>query len=334
MTEAGARSPAADPPPELVARFREALDRLWPEGGRLGLAVSGGPDSMAMLLLAEAAISGQFEVATVDHGLRQEAPAECALVERACADRGIPCAVLTVEVGEGNLQARAREARYIALGSWAEKRNLPAIATAHHADDQAETLLMRLNRGSGVSGLAGVREHSWLYDLSYDAAVIRPLLSFRRRELEDIVDSSGIEVVRDPSNLDERFDRVRIRKALAEADWLDPLAISRSASHLAEAHEALEHMTNAAVRQYVTRHHDRVECHPPPDRAIAFRMVDRIIQWLGGSARGGDIARLLDRLERCEGGNVGGVHATVKGKWGEAESPRWIFRSEPPRRSG
>ena len=71
MTATGARSPAApDPPPDLVARFAEALARLWPEDGRLGLAVSGGPDSLALLLLAEATIPGRFEVATVDHGLR------------------------------------------------------------------------------------------------------------------------------------------------------------------------------------------------------------------------------------------------------------------------
>src|SRR5690349_11620180 len=143
MTATGARSPAADPPPELVARFKEALERLWPEGGKLGLAVSGGPDSLAMLSLAEAIIPGLFEVATVDHGLRPESAAECAMVAQVCADRGIRCEVLQVEVGEGNVQARAREVRYEALGEWAGERDLSAVATAHHADDQAETLLMR-----------------------------------------------------------------------------------------------------------------------------------------------------------------------------------------------
>src|SRR5687768_15890397 len=112
MTATGARSPAAELPPELVGRFREELDRLWPEGGRLGLAVSGGPDSLAMLLLAEAAIPGQFEVATVDHGLRLEAADECAMVARLCAERGVPCEVLPVTVQPGNVQAMARQARY------------------------------------------------------------------------------------------------------------------------------------------------------------------------------------------------------------------------------
>ena len=131
----------------------------------------------------------------------------------------------------------------------------------------------------------------------------------------------------------DRFDRVRIRKALAEADWLDPLAISRSASHLAEANEALEHATDAAVRDFVTHHEHSAECVPPPDREIALRVVGRIIKGLGGSARGGDIDRLLDRLERSESGNVGGVHAEVQRGRDEAETPRWIFRPEPSRRS-
>src|SRR6187402_2734893 len=109
MTATGARLPAAaEPPAELVARFAEALARAWPEGGRLGLAVSGGPDSLAMLLLAEGAIPGRFEVATVDHGLRPESADECAMVARLCAARSIDCKTLNVDVGQGNLQAEAR----------------------------------------------------------------------------------------------------------------------------------------------------------------------------------------------------------------------------------
>ena len=120
MTAPGARSPAGDsPPPELVARFREELDRLcafWPDQGKMGLAVSGGPDSLAMMLLAEAAIPHQFEVATVDHGLRSESADECAAVAAICEARSIPCTILKVEVEPGNVQANARAARYRTLG--------------------------------------------------------------------------------------------------------------------------------------------------------------------------------------------------------------------------
>src|SRR6187549_3401264 len=120
MTATGARSAA--PPDEPVARFKAALERLWPEGGKLGLAVSGGPDSMAMLVLAEATIPGQFEVATVDHGLRTESAGECAMVEQVCTERDISCAVLQVAVGQGNLQEQARLARYEALEAWSHDR--------------------------------------------------------------------------------------------------------------------------------------------------------------------------------------------------------------------
>ena len=116
MTATRARSPAA-PEPDLVARFAEALSRLWPEDGRLGLAVSGGPDSLALLLLAEATIPGRFEVATVDHGLRAASAEECAMVAQVCAERGIPCSTLAVTLASGNVQSEARKARYAALGA-------------------------------------------------------------------------------------------------------------------------------------------------------------------------------------------------------------------------
>ncbi len=325
MTATGAGSTArAEPPAALVARFKEALDRLWSEGGKLGLAASGGPDSMAMLLLAHAAIPGKFEVATVDHGLRAEAKDECALVMTACAARGIPCEVLQVEVGEGNVQAQARRARYLALEAWALRRGLPAIATAHHADDQAETLLMRLNRGSGLSGLAGVRERG--QTPHFRAAVIRPLLSFRRAELQRVVAAVGLEVAQDPSNENERFDRVRMRKALADADWLDIDALAASAIHLSDAEDAVEHYFRHLLESCAGAGRGFARFKPPPSREMQLRLARWAIAECGGNARGGDVAALINRLRSGEGGNVGGVLATVEGDG-------WVFRPEPPRRT-
>lgn len=328
MTATAPGSPArVEPPDELVARFKAALERLWPEGGQLGLAVSGGPDSMAMLLLAEAAIPGQFEVATVDHGLRPEAEQECALVQRHCEARGIRCAILRVLVGEGNLQEQAREARYAALVDWAHTRGLSAVATAHHADDQAETLLMRLNRGSGAAGLAGVRERSFLDPPCFELPLIRPLLAFRRNELASVIAATGVEPVHDPSNSDERFDRVRTRKALAEADWIDPLALARSARHLAEAEDALAEFAVLLWSQHVRHVGQTVTFYPLAPRIMRLRIVERIIRELGGEPRGSEVARLLDKLEANSSANLGGVLATVEGN-------RWVFRPEPPRRTG
>ena len=325
MTAPGARSPAAEGPPEaLLARFTAALERLWPEGGRLGLAVSGGPDSLAMLLLAEAAIPGQFEVATVDHGLRPDSADECAMVQEVCDARGIPCSILAVSVGSGNIQAQARAARYRALSQWAEAHSLSAIATAHHADDQAETLLMRLNRGSGVAGLAGVRERGPVP--SSDIALIRPLLGWRRTELDRIVRAAALGPVSDPSNADDRFDRARVRKALAETPFLDAAAVAGSAGHLADADDALEWVARLEWDEQVTLGEDHVRYRPRAPRAVALRVIGRAVAHFGGSPRGADLARLLDRLEAGERGNTAVVLACI-------ENDDWVFRREPLRRN-
>lgn len=324
--------------PELLARFKAALDRLNPEGRRIGLAVSGGPDSMAMLLLAHEAIPGQFEVATVDHGLRPEAREECALVAAACVQRGVPCAVLTVQVGEGNVQARGRFARYSALGKWAQGKGLAAVATAHHADDQAETVLMRLNRASGLEGLTGIRAK---LEVPYGGfgpgtvfSVMRPLLEFRRAELALVVAAAAIDTAQDPSNEDDAYDRVRMRKALANADWLDPAAIAASARHLAEAQTALSgcflDFYDKAIVSRIQRDGEvdlRLKIPAGAARYFVLKAVDWSLRGVGGDPRGGDVARLVARLEAGEGGNVAGALATVEGD-------EWYFRREPPRRSG
>lgn len=333
MTATGARSPAApDPSPELVARFAEALARLWPEDGRLGLAVSGGPDSLALLVLAEATIPGRFEVATVDHGLRPASAGECAMVARICAERGIPCSILAVTLAAGNVQSEARKARYAALAAWAEQRVLSAVATAHHADDQAETLLMRLNRGSGLSGLTGVREARFMPGSA--VAVIRPLLAFRRHELGELVTSAGLEPVQDPSNADERFDRVRIRRALAEADWLDPIALSRSACLLGEALQAIEAAAETEWSNGVTEQGVGFAYAPSAGSAyVEIEVVAAILTRMGGSARRSEVARLVERLKGGRAGNLAGVVARpTTDRAGDVAIQKWIFTPEPPRR--
>jgi tRNA(Ile)-lysidine synthase len=310
--------------PEQAGRFAAELARLWPECGRLGLAVSGGPDRLALMLLAQAAIPGRIAVATVNHGLRAEAAAECAMVEQACLERDIPCAVLPIEVGAGNVQAAARSARYAALAGWAERAKLPAIATAHHADDQAETLVMRLNRASGLAGLAGVRARGFVPGSKL--ALLRPLLGWRRAELAAIVAGAGLVPALDPSNADEAYDRVRVRKALAGAEWLDVEALAASAAHLADADEAVAWMVEREWDENVSIADGAIRYEPAAPRVVVVRVVARIVSGFGDEARGGAIARLVEQLENGAGGNVGGVAARA-GKGG------WSFRPESPRRN-
>jgi len=325
MTRTARPSPASDAVTAgEAARFAEALGRLLPDGGRVGLAVSGGPDSLAMLLLAQAAIPGGFEVATVDHGLRPEAADEAAFVAATCDKLGVLCEVLAVEVEAGNRQQAARIARYAALSAWAGRRGLAAIATAHHVDDQAETLLMRLNRGSGVAGLAGVRERGVLMDGR--TGVVRPVLGWRRAELAAIVGRARIAPVHDPSNEDDGYDRVRIRKALAEAPWIDVAALARSAAHLADAEEGLAHYARMLGDAHASAGSPDLVITKPMKlpREARIRLVRRQLAQLGGSPRGSEIARLVDALATGRGGNLGGVLVTV-------ENGDWVFRPEPAR---
>ena len=292
------------------------------------MAVSGGPDSLALLLLAHAAIPGGFEVATVDHGLRPESTAEALTVAALCAQLGIPHAILRPTVtSSGNLQANARAARYAALGEWARARGLSAILTAHHADDQAETLLMRLGRGSGVRGLAGMRGlasvpgHPGL-------PLLRPLLDWRKAELEAIVARAGIDPARDSSNADLRFERVRVRAALGHAPWLDPASLAASAAHLAEADAALEWAAAREWDERVTQSDAGLSYRPTAPRAVRLRVIERVIAVLGheGTPRGTEIARLEVALEAGRVATLGGVR-------GEARDDGWRFTLAPPRRT-
>ncbi|MCJ2187968.1 tRNA lysidine(34) synthetase TilS [Novosphingobium beihaiensis] len=321
-------SPAADGSltAGMAERLRTGLREIWPEGAdapeaRLGLAVSGGPDSLALLLLAHAALPGRIEAATVDHGLRAESAGEAAEVARVCAERGVPHATLPVEVAGGNIQAEARAARYAALADWVEERGLAAVATAHHADDQAETLLMRLNRASGVAGLAGARARGRVPDTPIP--LLRPVLDWRRAELGDVVRAAGLVAADDPSNANDRFDRVRIRKALAGADWLDVPALARSAAHIAEADVALEWMAGLEWRSCVKAEPMGLRYKPQAPRAVALRVVARIVRELGGEEpRGSAVARLVDTLVEGRPASIGELVVRPNaGGWSFAKAP-------------
>lgn len=315
------------PPAAVIKRLQDELARLWPEAAhrpqaRLGVAVSGGPDSLALLLLAHAARPDAIAAATVDHGLRPEAADEAAAVARVCAQLGVPHKTLRVEVGIGNVQAEARSARYAALGEWMAVDALDALATAHHTDDQAETLLMRLNRAGGVAGLAGVRERGRVPGA--DHLLLRPLLGWRRAELGAVVNASGLAPADDPSNTDDRFDRVRLRQALGQAAWLDIPAIAASAAHLADADAALDWAAAREWSEAVTSTGLGLTYRPRAPRAIALRVLARIVRQLDGEEpRGQALARLFDSLVTHQPASIGGLVARpLPGGWSFMKAPR------------
>ena len=246
------------------------------------------------------------------------------MVARVCAGLCVPHAVLAVSVAPGNLQAQARAARYAALAGWAAAEGLAALATAHHADDQAETLLLRLNRGSGVAGLAGVRARGLVPQTKLP--LLRPLLGFRRTELARVVSSAGYEAVSDPSNLDDRFDRARLRKDLAGADWIDIQALAASAAHLADADAALDWAAQREWSECVTRTPMGLTYRPQAPRAVALRVIARIVRELGEEQpRGSAVARVFGSLLARQTCSIGDLVARVTPEG-------WAFTKAPARK--
>lgn len=225
----GSERPDAGP----IASARIALQQLPPQNGApegsepparlLGLAVSGGSDSMAMLhVFAQiaAGLGWQLEVATVDHRLRPEAALEAQDVARICQDLGLTHEILIWDdhPQTGNMPAAAREARYALLASWARRRGIAYVTLAHTANDQAETFLMGLSRAAGLEGLSGMRP-AWDRD---GIRFLRPFLGENREQLRDFLRRRGLGWHDDPTNEADRYSRVKARRALAA---LEPLGL-------------------------------------------------------------------------------------------------------------
>jgi len=326
------------PDAALTDRFRADLSALLGRapapGERLALAVSGGPDSMALLVLAHAAFPGAVTAATVDHRLRPENADEARMVADYCASLGIAHATLaSPDAIEGaSIQAQARAMRYALLSDWAEARGAVALLTAHHADDQAETFLMRAARGSGLAGLAGVRAAR----MEGAVLLLRPLLEWRRAELRAIVRRAEAPFIDDPANQDPRHDRTRFRRLIEANEWLDPPNLARAAAHLAEV-EAEILATIDALWGVRLRSAGPGECAidvsglPRELRRRLARRAIGLVRQAHGITRpswsdGANVEHLLDGL--AEGRRITQAGILVLPKGGV-----WRFREAPPRRS-
>lgn len=230
----------------LSGLIREGL----PQGETVGIALSGGGDSTALLHLALRA-GLTVEAVTVDHRLRPESAAEAQKVAAACAALGIRHEIRVWEHGAvpGNLMDAARRARMGLIAGWAAARGIRTVALGHTRDDQAETVLMGLARAAGLAGLSGMRP-VWR-----EAGVEfrRPLLAAGRAELRDWLSAEGIGWIDDPTNENDRFARTRARRALAA---LAPLGLTASrlaevAGHLARVQEALAAQVASVARRDV-----------------------------------------------------------------------------------
>jgi tRNA(Ile)-lysidine synthase len=311
---------------EAVQRFVADLDALIAADAPIGIAVSGGPDSLALLLLVAAARPGGIEAATVDHGLRPESDGEAAMVAELCAELGVPHRTLPADWPEPpatNVQAAARAMRYRLLNEWAIERQLSAVATAHHADDQAETLLMRLLRGAGVGGLGGTRRRR---PLSENILLIRPLLGWRKSELEALVADAGLSPVDDPSNRDPKHDRSRIRQLLSSAEWLDPARLAASASAIRDADEALDWTLAPLIDSRIRRDGETLIIDPAglPRELKRRLLLVAFAELAAPPPRGPDLMRAIEALEAGETVSLSGLK--LQG------GTSWQLSLAPPRR--
>ncbi|MBV6658986.1 MAG: tRNA lysidine(34) synthetase TilS [Devosiaceae bacterium] len=305
-------APKPATPIGLDPRWLAVADALRRETCLL-LAVSGGPDSMAMMAgLAFArdagALGAQLHVATVDHGLRAESAQEAALVEEAAATLGLACERITLTAPEpvGSVQAWARAERYAALASSARALGA-AIATAHTADDQAETFLMRAARGTGAEGLAGIRAQTVLEG----ARVIRPFLDWARADLHTALGGAPVGAVDDPSNADARFTRVRFRNWLADAPQPDSdrsvaAGLALSADIASRESAALDHYARDVLSHfeglnagYAIGSLDAEVPNAVLGRALRSALLT--VSRRSASERGLDLARACEVAERLAG---------------------------------
>lgn len=290
----------ADIRPITVVEFARKMAHFAPFETKpeIAVAVSGGGDSLALAALAQAwakRAGGQATALIVDHGLRKESPAEARFAARQLRARGMPAVILrwTGRKPEANRQEAAREARYRLLEDWCRRRGVLHLLVAHHADDQAETLLLRLARGSGLDGLAAMaaeieRRH---------IRVLRPLLRFPKSRLAATAARAGLRAADDPSNRDPAFARASLRRTMAMLG-LDATRLAETAFRLGRARAALgENVARLLVdsldvsRAPVCRL-DVARLMAAPEE-IGLRALARTLAAVGG-------ARVTPRLEALE----------------------------------
>lgn len=269
---------------------------------KLAVAVSGGADSLALTLLARdwaEAQGGSLLALTVDHGLRPESAAEARQVGRILAPFGIAHRVLTWRGPRpgANLQAAARELRYRLLLEQVARRSILHLLLAHHLEDQAETLLLRLGRGSGLAGLAAMAGCTPLPQ----ARLLRPLLTLPKSRLEATLRARGLDWIEDPSNRDPAHARVRLRRlmpALAD-EGLTAERLAAAAGHLGRARAALEAAAAALLAEAARidpRGFIELEARPllEAEPEVGLRAFAQALTTVGGG-------RHTPRWERLEG---------------------------------
>ncbi len=290
--------------------FAALIEPLHLEGD-FAIAVSGGGDSVALLVLSQEWASsrgGRPTAVTVDHGLRREAKVEVRQVGAWCGSLGVPHVVLTATgpAPETGIQMWARDERYRLLCNWAREAGQITFMVAHTRDDQAETVMMNLLRGSGVDGLCGMAAVTWRGGIR----ILRPFLGVSRARLRATLQDRGQAWIEDPSNQDPQFTRTRVRDALAQ---LSPLGLDSSrlvdtARIMARVRSALESETRRFLSDVGCGAFGEVVVESAKfekaEREISFRALRIILRTVSGREsvpKAKKIEALLDWIARSEG---------------------------------
>ena len=323
---------------DLQAKFDAKLGSLLPAGtDRVAVALSGGSDSMALVLLAAgwAESTGAAIVAlTVDHGLRPESAREARRVGEWMEARAIPHEILAYKgkIPSSNIEGAAREYRYDLLGKYCARLGIKALLVAHNMDEQAETFFLNLARGSGVYGLAGMPEIA----LRDGMEIVRPLLGFSKDELRAYLGSRSQEWVEDPSNADGKYRRVRVRnlKDLLASLELSPERISATMANVRRAREAVEFYADGLIRRAFKDGSIDAEALKSAPAEVSLRALAKIIQGLSQSPYPPRFESLESLCGKIVGGTLG-RGATLAGfKFSAAPNGTIKIAPTPPRRPG
>jgi tRNA(Ile)-lysidine synthase len=283
-----------------TAEFAEAMAGLgpWEERPHLAVAVSGGADSLALSLLADDWARGRGATLScfiVDHRLRAESTTEAHQVRCWLESLGLHAEILSSDHAlmtsdHGSIQERARRLRYRLLINECIVRRIPHLLLAHHRDDQAETVLMRMVRGSGLRGLAGMTAAALAPGSAGRVRLLRPLLHVPKMRLRAVLQAVGQTWVEDPSNSDPRYERVRWRQLmpLLEAGGIDPARLADGAARFAEERTTLDRAAASWLAQaaspsrfgYVVL---QTEEYSALDPVIAEAALARILGAVGGN---------------------------------------------------
>jgi tRNA(Ile)-lysidine synthase len=282
----------------------------------LAVAVSGGADSMALLLLTHRWIQekgGQLVALTVDHGLRPESRQEALRVQEWVQGRGIQHIILNWE-GEkpdSRLQERARMSRYHLLTSWCKENGIPTLLLGHHQQDQEETFWLRLTAGSGLEGLSGMKKRSVRDGIVF----VRPFLGFSKERLKETLTAENQSWIEDPSNESNHFFRGRFRSLLKEEGLSFPRLI-KVMEKLQEDRDFMNQSLQRALEMTVQvdeagflilSRRDFEELHP----ALAKRVLSHLMLWFSGAPyppRSEQVARIFEKLKKTTPFTGGGIY--------------------------